>query len=453
LRENAVIELSIDDFAFPNAGLGSFEGKTARVKNALPGQVVEARVKKTRRVIEAELRRVIKRAENETAPGCPAFGLCGGCAFLTLPYEDEAKLKACAAEAVFAKAGLSGFDYEGFCPARSPARYRNKMEFAFGDDGPGGELTLGMRKRGSFYETVNADSCLLCHEDFGLIAKAAREFFAGTGKKFYHRAKKTGELRHLVIRKSEATEEILINLVTSLNAAVDFDRLIEAVKEAPLDGTVVSVWHTRSDSVADVIKPDGAALIYGKPFFEERLSGLSFSIGPFSFFQTNTRGAAALFETALEFAAPALNGARVYDLYCGTGTLAQLCAKKCKTGRTTGVEIVAEAVKAAEDNAARNGITNCSFIAGDVLKELDGLSGAPDVIFTDPPRDGVHPKALPKIIAAGAPVIVYISCNPVTLARDAAVLTESGYSFSRLKFHDMFPRAAHVECAALFEKK
>ena len=263
-------------------------------------------------------------------------------------------------------------------------------------------------------------------------------------------------MRHLLVRKATKTGEILVDLVTSTQISSIYElALLEGWKQALLkcqdwEGKLTGILHTKNDREADVVADEGTEVLYGQSWFKEELLGLSFTITPFSFFQTNSLGAEVLYSTARDFIASGADGAEVYDLYSGTGTIAQVIAPAAK--HVTGVEIIAEAVEAAKDNAKLNGLDNCDFIAGDVLKVLDDISEKPDYIILDPPRDGIHPKALDKIIDYGVDSLVYISCKPTSLARDLEVFLARGYKVTRLACVDMFPGTYHVETVVLLSK-
>ena len=255
------------------------------------------------------------------------------------------------------------------------------------------------------------------------------------------------------MRKAAKTGQILVDLVTStqqreaLEACLpDFVRMLQAL---PFVGTLTGVLHTINDSLADVVQNDGTTILYGRDFIEEELLGLKFRITPFSFFQTNSLGAEVLYSKAREYVGETKD-AIIYDLYSGTGTIAQMLAPVAK--EVTGVEIVPEAVEAARENAAANGLSNCRFLAGDVLKVLDELTEKPDIIVVDPPRDGIHPKALEKLIAFECPKMVYISCKPTSLVRDLEILLASGYRVEKVCTVDMFPSTANVETICLLKK-
>ena len=283
-------------------------------------------------------------------------------------------------------------------------------------DGP---LALGMHKRGSFYDIVTVSDCQIVDEDYRKILCCVKEYFAKRNMSFYHRLRHEGYLRHLLVRKAAKTGEILIALVTTTQEEHDLEPFKEALLALELDGKIVGILHTKNDSVADVVQSDETVVLYGQDYFYEELLGLKFRISQFSFFQTNTYGAEVLYETAREYIGSlSTDGEKdkvVFDLYSGTGTIAQMMASVA--GKVIGVEIVEEAVEAAKKNAKLNGLDNCEFIAGDVLKVIDEIEEKPDFIILDPPRDGIHPKALKKIIDYQVDRLVYISCKPTSLVR------------------------------------
>jgi 23S rRNA (uracil-5-)-methyltransferase RumA len=333
------------------------------------------------------------------------------------------------------------------------------MEFSFGDEYKDGPLALGMHKRGSFYDLVTVSDCQIVDEDFRTILKATLDYFSKNNIPYFHRATHKGYLRHLLVRKATKTGEIIVDLVTTTQTeGFNEEELLAGFRYALLtrhyDGRFKGVLHTQNDSVADVVKNEGTDVLYGDSYFYEELLGLKFKITPFSFFQTNSLGAEVLYETAREFILgddkDSLNGKTVYDLYSGTGTIAQLMAPVCK--EVVGVEIVEEAVCAAKENAALNGLDNCKFIAGDVLKVLDEIEEKPDYIILDPPRDGIHPKAIGKIIEYGVENMVYISCKPTSLARDLQIFMARGYRVEKICCVDMFPNTYHVETVVLLSK-
>ena len=451
----------VEKMDFPNKGVLHIGEEKVVVKNALPGQTVEIAISKQRKgKCEGRLLKVVTPADYEKAEGaCPHRADCGGCTYQTVPYEEQLKIKERQVRALLDPVLPEGYNFEGIKGSPLTRAYRNKMEFSFGDEFKDGPMTLGMHKRGSFYDIVTVDQCVLVHPDCCKILKATLDYFTEQGATFYKKMAHVGYLRHLLVRRGVKTGEILVDLVTSTQtegtwkSEANEEELLEGWKEEllalDLEGTFAGILHTENDSLADVVQSDRTVILYGQDFFMEELLGLKFKITPFSFFQTNSLGAEVLYETAREYIGDT-KGRKVFDLYSGTGTIAQILAPAAE--HVTGVEIVEEAVEAAKINAQRNGLTNCDFIAGDVLKVLDTLEERPDLIVLDPPRDGIHPKALPKIIKYGVDHMVYISCKPTSLARDLVVLQAGGYTAKRICCVDMFPATTGIETVVLLSK-
>ncbi len=347
-------------------------------------------------------------------------------------------------------------EYEGIRKSPRQFGYRNKMEFTFGDEYKDGPLSLGMHKKGSFYDIVPVMGCRIVDEDYRKILRTVMDFAREQKLSFYHRLRHEGYLRHLLVRKAARTGELLIAVITTTQGehGEDLRELSERLLALSLDGKIVGIVHTSNDYLADVVQSDATETLYGQDYFYEELSGLRFRISEFSFFQTNSLGAEVLYETAREFIGEihTVHGRKpvIYDLYSGTGTIAQMMAPVAE--QVIGVEIVEEAVLAARENAALNGLHNCKFIAGDVLKVLDEIEVQPDFIILDPPRDGIHPKALKKIIDYGVERLIYISCKPTSLARDLEVFLDMGYRVERMCCVDMFPGTVHVETVVLLSK-
>ncbi len=342
-----------------------------------------------------------------------------------------------------------GYEFLGIKGSPKGLAYRNKMEFSFGDEVKGGELTLGLHKQGRFYDIVPVPHCSLVHSDIQQILTCVLDYCREQNQTYYHKMSHEGYLRHLLVRRAQKTGEILVNLVTTSQSNMLMEPLKERLLALPLEGTFAGILHSINDGLADVVRSDKTNVLYGKEYFYEELLGLKFKISTFSFFQTNSLGAEVLYSTVREFIGEG-NKNVVFDLYSGTGTIAQLMADVAK--KVIGVEIVEEAVEAARENAKENGLENCEFIAGDVLKVLDTIEEKPDYIILDPPRDGIHPKALQKIIAYGVEYMVYISCKPTSLARDLVALTEGGYRVEKVVCVDMFPQTANVETICLLKK-
>lgn len=443
-------EIQITDIEFPNKGVGIWEDKKVSVKNTVPGQTVVADVKKKRKQYEGRLRAIMSKADYEIEPACPGFGLCGGCTYQNIPYDKELEIKEKMVLDLLNKAGIKDYVFDGIVGSPQTECYRNKMEFSFGDNGAEGKLCLGMRKRESNYEVVNADNCRIVDEDIRKILRCVLDFFTESGDKFYHKLKHTGTLRHLLVRRGHFSKEILVNIVTTSELATDLIPLKDRLLELELEGSIKGISHIINDGVADVVKADEIKLLYGQDFFYESLLGLNFKISTFSFFQTNSAGAEVLYSVVRDFAGQNKNNV-VFDLYCGTGTITQLMSPVAQ--KVVGIEIVEEAVEAAKVNAELNNITNCNFIAGDVLNMVDELNDKPDLIILDPPREGINPKAIVKIINFGADRLVYVSCKASSLAKDLCVFEENGYKVERVKCVDMFPRTYHVESVCLLRKK
>ncbi|MBQ0027864.1 MAG: 23S rRNA (uracil(1939)-C(5))-methyltransferase RlmD [Lachnospiraceae bacterium] len=455
MRRGDIVEGIVERVDFPNKALVRLdESHTVTVKNAIPGQKVSARIKKVRHGnAEGNLVQIIDKAENEIEPLCPHFGNCGGCNYQNLSYDDQLKLKEGQVRKLLDGA-ITDYEYEWLGINQSPVNcdYRNKMELTFGDEYMGGPLALGMHKRGSFYDIVNVDGCRICDADYREIIRTTRTFFSEKGVPYYHRMRHEGYLRHLLVRKAAYTGEILVALITTTQMDIDLAEYKDMLLELKLSGEIVGILHTKNDSLADVVQSDETVILFGRDYITEKMLGMQFNISEFSFFQTNTKSAEVLYTTAREFIGELGDGEKiVYDLYSGTGTIAQMMAPVCK--KVIGVEIVEEAVEAAKENARLNGLDNCEFIAGDVLKVLDDIEEKPDFIILDPPRDGIHPKALRKIVDYGVDRMIYISCKPTSLVRDLEMLQACGYRVEKAVAVDQFPATGHVETVCLLSKK
>ena len=342
------------------------------------------------------------------------------------------------------------FTFEGVKASPKEFGYRNKMEFSFGDEYKDGPLSLGLHKKGSTYDVLTASDCKLVHQDMNKILMCVLEYFQKLGASYYKKMQHIGYLRHLLLRRGDTTGEILINLVTTTQEDYDLTPLVEQLLTLQLEGKIVGILHILNDSLSDVVQSDETKVLYGQDFFYENLLGLEFKITPFSFFQPNSRGAEVLYTIVRDYIGD-IHDMTVFDLFSGTGTISQVLAPVAK--EVIGVEIIEEAVEAAKEHAARNGLENCRFIAGDVFKVLDDIEEKPDVIVLDPPRDGIHPKALPKILDYGVDTIVYISCKVTSLARDLAMFQARGYEVVKAVAVDQFCETVHVETVVLLSHK
>jgi len=460
MKKGDIYEGIIEKVEFPNKGIMVIDGERVVIKNTVPGQKIQCVVTKRRKgKSEARTLEILERSPLELPDNeCPHFGLCGGCIYQSLPYEEQLKIKEGQVRSLLdSVVEPETYEFQGIKASPAVKGYRNKMEFSFGDEVKAGPLALGMHKRGSFYDIVTTPECQIVHPDFCRILVATKEYFEELGTAFYRKLQHRGYLRHLLVRRAVKTGEILVDLVTSTQREYlggrDEETVLSEWKERllslPVDGRFAGILHTENDSLADVVQSDATHILYGQDYFYEELLGLRFRISPFSFFQTNSLGAEVLYDTARSFVGETRDKV-VFDLYSGTGTIAQILAPVAK--KVVGVEIVEEAVEAAGLNAGLNGLDNCEFIAGDVLKVIDGLKDKPDLIVVDPPRDGIHPKALGKIIDFGVERMVYISCKPTSLVRDLVVLQERGYRVEKVCGVDMFPGTGDVETVCLLSK-
>lgn len=468
MKKGEIYQGKVVDIKFPNKGIVSVydannNSKIERrvtVKGTLPGQEVTVRLtKKKNENYEGNLVEVIKKAEYEEECSCRHFPMCGGCAFRTVPYEKQLEIKLSMVKRLL-KDYASEELFEGIKESPVTLGYRNKMEFSFGDACKDGELELGLHKRGSFYDIVSVSDCVIADEDMRSVLKETLSYFRGKETPYYHKRTHEGYLRHLLIRKAAKTGEILVCLVTSSQKPQDtictavglIEDWKDEITSLKLKGNIVGVLHITNDSVSDTIVNEHTDILYGQDYFYEELLGLKFRISPFSFFQTNSLSAEVLYMTARDFIMESMeNKGTVFDLYSGTGTISQMIAPVVE--HVIGVEIVEEAVEAAKKNAELNGLHNCDFIAGDVLKVLDEIDVKPDYIILDPPRDGINPKALKKIIDYGVDNLLYISCKPTSLQRDLEMLSIAGYEVKRVCCIDQFPCTTHVETVCLLSKK
>ncbi len=448
---------------FPNRGIIDYEGEKVIVKDAIEGQKIRYAISKARKNRnEGKIHEVIERSPLETRePLCPHFDMCGGCTYQRLEYSEQLKMKAAQVKRILENSGCEDFEFLGIEPSPSESGYRNKMEFSFGDNCKGGELTLGLHKAESFYDILQITDCKIINNDYNEIIKCIISICRSKKLSYCHKVTHIGYLRHLLIRRAATTGEILVNLVTTSQwdanpycsenfTEEDFlDELVESLLALDLNGNIVGILHTVNNDPSDAIRVERTDTLYGKDFYFEEILGQVFKITTFSFFQTNSFGAEKLYSIARDFVGETKDKV-VFDLYSGTGTIAQILAPVAK--KVIGVEIVEEAVESAKINAALNNLDNCEFICGDVLKVLDDITDKPDIIVLDPPREGIHPKALEKIIAYGVQNLVYISCKPTSLAQNLDAFREGGYRVEKVKCCDMFPQTVHVETVCLLSK-
>ena len=438
-----VLELTVDSLAFGGAGVARLDGYVVFVADGFPGDRVRAQVQSSKRayaqaraieILEPGPERVPPRAEH---PGAP---------WQVLPYERQLSVKQDQVEDALRRIGrLDGFELEPIVPAVETWRYRNKLEYSFGT-GPDGRLVCGFHAPGHWEEIVELTDCWLASEAGNAARERVVQWCRTAGLTAFDRRTREGFLRNLVVRESRRSGELQVRLVTS-PGKLDRDGLIAAA--APVGGLL---W-TQTDSVAETTQAGDTELLAGSDRLEEEIGGMRFQIAANAFFQTNTEMAERLYELAIDYAQPSGTD-RVYDLYCGIGTIGLLMAPRA--AEVWGLELVEEAIADAIANARLNEVDNARFFAGDVrlaMRELVQEAGRPDTVMVDPPRSGLSQKVVRRIIEAGPRRIVYVSCNPTTLAPNAAQLVEAGYVLRRVRPVDMFPQTPHIEAVALLESQ
>jgi len=445
MKKNDKVEILIEDMRYSNLGVGYLEGKEVKIKNALLGQVVEATLSKIKsKTAKGKVNKVVKRADYEIEANCEHYNECGGCSRQTVPIEKQLELKNNMVKDLFIRNEIS---YEEFEPIeRSPIdfNYRNKMEYSFGDESFGGELNLGMHKKGHFYDVVNTTKCTIASEDSNQIHKLVLDFARKSEKPKYHIKRHEGYYRHLSVRKGFNTGEILVGIVTTTQEEVNFDELVKDMLNLKLDGKIVGILRIKNDGWGDVVAGD-YDILYGRDYYYEELLNLKFKVSFYSFFQTNPLGAEVLYSVVKEYLGDAKDK-KVMELFSGTGTIGQIISENSK--EVFGVELINDAVEMANENAKLNNITNCHFIQGDLFKEVDKLEFKPDTIIVDPPRYGIPNKAFKKILDFNVNEIVYVSCNPQGLMDNLKLAIEMGYKVTKVRCIDMFPHTPHVETVA-----
>jgi 23S rRNA (uracil1939-C5)-methyltransferase len=455
LRKGQSLELEISDLAYGGRALAKVQGLVVFVENALPGDRVLATVTRRRRqYAEARAERVLVPSPSRVPALCSHVPICGGCRFQDFDYADQLRHKQRQVEECLAHLGRLRVPVRAVLAAPKLFHYRNKMEYSFGRDDQG-RLTLGLHRRGFYDRPFDLERCFIATPVSSEIVAFARDFARRERLPPYDLRRHHGLLRFLVVREGVRTGEVMVNIVASEPHAA-LERLAAGLRET--FPSVASVVLNLTRRKAQVAVGDEERLLAGKPTILERLGGLTFEISSNSFFQTNTEQAEELLGTVLD--ALALTGSeRVLDVYAGTGTFTLPVAKRAF--EAIGIESSEIAVRDAERNAARNGITNARFWEGEALEVLrDRLgvgsrdSGVPaeraeiHAVLVDPPRAGLHPGVASRLIHLGAPRLVYISCNPSTLGRDLGILCESRYAVDWIQPVDMFPHTPHIECVA-----
>lgn len=382
-------------------------------------------------------------------PVCPISENCGGCIYQGVSYEEQLAEKDRGVRTLLEKYDVDPSVYQGMVPAMERYRYRNKMEYTFGDLEKDGPLTLGMHKKKHFMSIVTSDCCQLVPEDFNRILRGTLEFCRERGYKFYHKMSHEGLLRNLVVRRGVKTGELLVDIVTSSQVEFDEEGFLNMIMGLPLDEKIAGVLHTTNDRVADAVIDEGTKILFGRDYYNEEILGLKFKVSIFSFFQTNIPAIERLYSDALDLM-PDIDSKNVFDLYCGTGTITQLMASRAR--HVTGIEIVQDSVDSALANTEINGIENCDFICGDVLKVIGQVEEKPDMIVVDPPRAGMHDKVVDILSGYGIPQLMYISCNPKTMCINLQRFKGRGYEPVYIRAYDNFPGTKHIESIAVLSK-
>jgi 23S rRNA (uracil1939-C5)-methyltransferase len=450
VRKGQELELRVDSLAYGGSGVARHDGFVVFVRGALPGDTVRARATKVKRgYAEATCTAVLQPGPDRVPAPCRHFGTCGGCRFQDYAYERQVEAKAAQVrDALVRLGGLAAPPLEPIVPARSQLGYRNKLEYSFAP-APGG-LALGFHRAGRWDEVIDVQECLLTTDVGNAIREAVKGWAREEGLEPYDQETQTGYLRHLVVREGRNTGQALVVLVTAPGERFDVDFLIETLRRIP---EVASIHWAVNDQPSETTSLP-TRLLWGSEWIEEELLGLRFRLRPNAFMQTNTEMGEVLYALARD-AAGLTGGENVYDLYCGTGTIGLALAAGAR--HVWGVEISEESVACAIENAAANAIGNASFFAGNVgqsLEELRERAGPPDVVVVDPPRAGLAGKALRRTGALQARRIVYVSCNPTTLAGDLRVLRdEYGYQLVRCTPVDMFPHTPHIESVSRLERE
>jgi 23S rRNA (uracil1939-C5)-methyltransferase len=451
-----IVDLHIEDLAYNGKSVAYLDGKVTFVNGGLPGEQVEARVIKSKRNYnQAKLIRVVNRSPERIDPVCCHYPVCGGCTWLDLGYESQLYYKRNQVIASLKHiGGLDDVEVDEIKPSPEQFFYRNKMEFSFHvcprDISPRG-FVLGLHERGQFDRIFDIDECHLQSKLSNRLVKFIRDKVAEFGIPVYDLIAHKGFLRFVVIREGKNTGQIMLTLVSGQGEFVNKDRLVDALNDEFPELTTI-VWVV-NETITNIARGEIREILHGDGYIEEAILGMKFRISPGSFFQTNSRQTENLYKTAIDLAAVGKND-ELLDLYCGAGTIGICTARKAKS--VTGIDIEEEAIEAARINVRINDIDNCGFFAGSarrVMQEdhLRGKTFTP--VFIDPPRVGMHSKAMKRLMEINPANIIYISCNPATFARDAKLLIEWGYRIDRVMPFDMFPHTMHIELVSRFEKK
>lgn len=443
MNKNDIIDLEITAVSSEGAGIGRYDGKAVFVPFTAIGDKISARILKDKKNLAfGKVERLLTPSEDRIAPDCPSFSKCGGCVWRHISYEAECRIKENKVYEAMKRVGGIDLAPNPIISAQNTERYRNKAQYPLSEDG-----SVGFYANHS-HRVIPSDDCLLEPEEFSSLALALKEWIKETGVNIYNEENKKGLIRHFYLRKAFATEEIMAVLVINGDDIPKSDRLTELLKSK--SDNLKSVMLNINKKDTNVILGEKNILLYGKEYIEDILCGVKFRISPLSFYQVNRAMAEKLYEKAAEYVAP--ENKYILDLYCGAGTIGLSMAKRAK--HIIGVEIIPDAIRDAKVNARENGIENAEFICGDAAKaaiDLKKRNIKPDVVLVDPPRKGCEEALLQTVAKDFSPErIVYVSCDPATLARDAKILEDLGYKLIEYTPVDLFPRTSHVETVALF---
>ncbi len=468
MKRKAIGTADIVRVDYPNRGRFFFteeDGTEVRgtIKNAIPGQKIQFRVcKKHKGRVEGSVIELLEHSPLETVePTCDIAENCGGCIYQRMEYREQLSLKEDMVKRLLEPVMPDDVIYDGIKGSPKEHEFRNKMDYSFGNEERGGELRLGLHKKATRYTVLNAESCTNVHHNLGEILTCVREYCLEKDLPIYNKLAHEGYLRFLLVRRSEATGEILICLAHTSQMEHDFTELKDRLLALSLDESkIAGIWTTVDDSFGDALKPEEMTCLYGQDSMMEQLLGLDFKVTLFSFFQTNSLGAEVLYDTVRQYVNSSdsiehrteAEKPVIYDLYCGTGTIGQIVSPVAS--QVYGIELIPEAVVAANENAKLNGITNCEFFAGDVMETLPTIveKARPDYIILDPPREGIRPQTLRQLMNFDVENMVYVSCKASSFVQDMAVMRDYGWQAERYTLVDMFPHSAHVELVVLLKK-
>ncbi|UCE24679.1 MAG: 23S rRNA (uracil(1939)-C(5))-methyltransferase RlmD [Candidatus Zixiibacteriota bacterium] len=451
--DNKQVEVEITDLAFNGRAVGHLDGKVVFLDGGLPGERVLARITSSKpRYDKASVVKILKQSERRVPAVCSHFAYCGGCTWQDLTYHDQLIYKKKQViDCLQRIGGLESTLVQEVVGSVEVFRYRNKMEFSFNADTDGSDFTLGLHRQGRFDEIFDLERCFLTSDVVSDIVRWIRDYVRKAGLTSYNVTNHAGFMRFIMIRQAKRTADLMVNVVTNYGEMPNRDRFIHEITAAfPQISTIV---HNQNSLKSNIATGEIETVLFGCGYIEERLFESVFRIRANSFFQTNTVQTETLYRIGFDLLEPRPDQ-RVLDLYCGTGSIGILIATY--VNEVVGVELVADAVQAARENAHANKMQNISFFEGDVkdyLKTCEKTGGRFDSVIVDPPRAGLHPKALRGLSKLRPEKILYISCNPSTFARDAKELVAAGYDLPEVRPVDMFPHTMHIELASVFNRK